>query len=127
MKQKVDPMVKAMMLQIKKSSAKETESTILTVYLSFALLTARDVFGFGKERLARFASALIENLDSYDKGFISVGDALQTIKDETGFDLLELQLTNEKTAEKAKKAFDMYLDFQEDRARRQEKARAKKC
>ena len=50
-------------------------------------MALRDEFDFGKVRMARFVDKMHDVLDSYNRGYISVRDLHDTIKEETGIDV----------------------------------------
>lgn len=118
-KQRVDPMLKAMLIQAKRNACKEADVSIMNVYLALPLFVLHNNFGWGKTRCERFAEAALEILDSYDKGLISIDDVVQTLKEETGFDVIEAQLSRKQTAAKSEEALAMYNEYQEERAKRQ--------
>lgn len=60
------------------------ESTVIVLYVS--LLTLRDS-GFGKKRLTEFTEEWFELLDSVQEGYLDFKDMIDTIKEETGFEI----------------------------------------
>ena len=57
----------------------------MTLY--FSIMSLRDGFGFGKERLERFATKFMANYAAYDADYVEIEDMQQVIKEETGFEL----------------------------------------
>ena len=52
------------------------------------LMTLRDHYGFGAQRLERFIDDVADILDSYNKGYLDLDDIEQTLKEETGIEIL---------------------------------------
>ena len=52
------------------------------------LMTLRDKNGFGAQRLERFIDDVADMLDSYNKGYLDLDDIEQTLKEETGIEIL---------------------------------------
>ena len=48
-------------------------------------MSLRDGFGFGKERLERFATKFFSHYAAYDSDMVEVDDMRQVIFEETGF------------------------------------------
>lgn len=82
-------MVKAMMLQAKRSAAKEAVDDTVRAIIAAPVMVLHDKFGFGKRRLNVFIAELTEVLDSYEKGLVSMDDLMDALKDEAGIDLRE--------------------------------------
>ena len=55
----------------------------MTLY--FSIMSLRDGFGFGKERLERFATKFFSHYAAYDSDMVEVDDMRQVIFEETGF------------------------------------------
>ena len=69
---------------------READQLINGAYKAFMLLglmALRDEFDFGNKRLSRFVDKMHDLLDSYNRGYISVLDLHDTIKEETGIDI----------------------------------------
>ena len=69
---------------------READQLINGAYKAFMLLglmALRDEFDFGKVRMERFVDKMHDLLDSYNRGYISVLDLHDTIKEETGLDI----------------------------------------
>jgi len=57
-----------------------------------ALMVAHDKLRFGKKRLTRFYTALLEVWDSVENKYVSVEDMEKTLIDETGIELFQTKL-----------------------------------
>lgn len=62
-------------------------SASFSAFLLLGCMALRDEFDFGKVRMARFVDKMNDLLDSYNRGYISVRDLHDTIKEETGIDV----------------------------------------
>lgn len=89
MKKHIDPTVKAMMLQAKRSAAKQATDDVVRTLIAIPVLVLHDKWGFGQKRLERFVVQMVEVLDSYEKGLVSMDDLMDVLKDEAGIDLRE--------------------------------------
>lgn len=52
------------------------------------MLILRDEFGFGGKRLMRFYEAYSDLYDSIEKGYLTINDIVQTIKEEVDIELI---------------------------------------
>lgn len=52
------------------------------------LMTLRDKNGFGAKRLERFIDDVADMLDSYNRGYLDLDDIEQTLKEETGIEII---------------------------------------
>ena len=91
MSKRVDPLTKAMMIQAKKSATKEASDIAYTLMLAIPALVIHDHFGElmrrevdGKGRVERFVELCIEHYDHFDKGYLTLKDMHQLLKDEAG-------------------------------------------
>ena len=75
--------------QMKKDITSEVSWTALILMLGIPLMVLRDKYGFGCIRLPRFIKQCIQLYDSFDKGYITLDDLHNTIKDETGINVTE--------------------------------------
>ena len=48
----------------------------------------RDKYGFGNKRMAEFSLAFHDLADSIDRQYLTYNDIIETIKEETGVDLV---------------------------------------
>lgn len=62
-------------------------SASFSAFLLLGCMALRDEFDFGKVRMERFVDKMHDLLDSYNRGYISVRDLHDTIKEETGIDV----------------------------------------
>lgn len=66
------------------------------IALLLSVMALRDKFDFGTKRLETFLDKVQDLLDSYDRGYMSVTDMVQIIKDETGIEMMDMdKLKNE--------------------------------
>lgn len=56
--------------------------------LGLPLLTLRDEFDFERKELERFMDKLIGEYECFDRGYVSLEDLKQVIKEETGLKVL---------------------------------------
>ena len=59
----------------------------MTLY--FSIMSLRDGFGSGRERLERFINKFFSHYSSYDSDMVEVEDMQNAIFEETGFKLSE--------------------------------------
>lgn len=74
------------------NNKREVDMIITSAYKMFKLISMmalRDEFHFGKSRLERFCDKLEDVLDSYERGYITLGDMKKTIEEETGIKVLQ--------------------------------------
>ena len=74
-----------------KLKAVEMEATkkAFLMMMGFPLLTLRDKFGFGKERLNRFMDKMMDLYEAYEMDYVDLADLERTIMEETGVTLLK--------------------------------------
>ena len=58
-----------------------------TAFLLLGIMALRNKFGFGSARIERWIDEINALKESYEKGYISVQDLQQTIKEETGIEI----------------------------------------
>ena len=63
------------------------QSTILM--LSIPVMVLRDKYGFGSKRLDAFMEYTIDLFDSFVKEYITLEDLINTVKEETGVDIVQ--------------------------------------
>lgn len=88
MTQKIDPKYKAMMIQAKKSAAKEATMQSTRLFIALPIFVLHDKFGWGRVRCERFIDEMAKFMEAYDEGRLTVVDVLETIQEELGFDVL---------------------------------------
>lgn len=84
MKQKVDPLTKAMILQVKNQVTKEVKEETFKLLLGLPVLALRDEFEFGKKRNSKFIERMLSIYDSYSNGDITLEDIEAVLQEETG-------------------------------------------
>lgn len=58
-----------------------------TAFLLLGIMALRNKFDFGSARIERWIDEINDLKESYEKGYISVQDLQQTIKEETGIEI----------------------------------------
>lgn len=58
-----------------------------TAFLLLGIMELRTKFDFGSARIERWIDEINDLKESYEKGYISVQDLQQTIKEETGIEI----------------------------------------
>lgn len=56
--------------------------------MAVPIMVLRDEFGFGQQRIIKFAAAFKELYESIDEKYLDLQDILKTIKEETGVEIL---------------------------------------
>ena len=74
---------------IKEEAVKEAVGKAFALMYYIPTMVLRDKWGFGKERLGRFADQVTDMYESYDLGYISFEDMCTTIYEETGVQLMK--------------------------------------
>ena len=83
-KQKTYTLTQAQIDQMKEeTSLKATERAFLMM-LGFPLLTLRDKFGFGTQRLNKFMDQMVDLYEAYEQDYVSLDDLDKVIQAETG-------------------------------------------
>lgn len=75
--------------KIKEDAANEAMAKAFVLMMGLSLNALRDGFDWGTVRLTRFSDKVLDLLDSFNKGYISFDDCLNTIKKETGVDFVK--------------------------------------
>lgn len=52
------------------------------------LMVLRDKYGYGAKRLEEFIDNVADMLDSYNRGYLDLNDIEQTLKEETGIEVI---------------------------------------
>ena len=81
---RVDPMTKAMIIQVKNQVTKEVREETFKLLLGLPVLALRSEFEFGKKRNTRFIERMLNIYDSYSKGDITLKDIEDVLYEETG-------------------------------------------
>ena len=87
--QAVYTLTAAQIEKIKKDATMEATKKAFLMMMGFPLLTLRDKFGFGKARLNRFMSHMLDMYEAYEMDYVDLDDLNNTILEETGVTLLE--------------------------------------
>lgn len=87
--QKTYTLTQAQIDQMKKEVSMEATKKAFLMMMGFPLLTLRDKFGFGKSRLNRFMSHMLDMYEAYEMDYVDLDDLNNTILEETGVTLLE--------------------------------------
>lgn len=87
--QKTYTLTQAQIDQMKKEVSMEATKKAFLMMMGFPLLTLRDKFGFGKARLNRFMSHMLDLYEAYEMDYVDLADLDRTILEETGVTLLE--------------------------------------
>lgn len=86
-KQAIDEiMAKIDVDKMKQDAAEEAARVGFTLMMCIPALVARDKFGFGKKRLTTLVEGCMETYDAYEKGYITLDDLTETLKEETGYE-----------------------------------------
>lgn len=72
--------------QLKYQATNEAINKSMVMVLYISIMTLRDN-GFGKKRLERFVEDWFELLDGVQKDYLDFEDMINTIKEETGFEI----------------------------------------
>ena len=88
-KEKVYTLTQAQIDQMKKEVSMEATKKAFIMMMGFPLLTLRDKFGFGKERLNRFMDKMMDLYEAYEMDYVDLADIDRTIMEETGVTLLK--------------------------------------
>jgi 3-dehydroquinate dehydratase len=75
--------------QMKKEVSMEATKKAFIMMMGFPLLTLRDKFGFGKERLNRFMDKMLDLYEAYEMDYVDLDDLNDTIMKETGVTLIK--------------------------------------
>ena len=75
---------------MKKKAAVEATYQSVIAMLGLPLMVLMDKYGFRKKRLTAFTEKWITLFEGFEQGYFSVDDMRKTIKDETGYDIVEI-------------------------------------
>ena len=87
--QKTYTLTQAQIDQMKKEVSMEATKKAFIMMMGFPLLTLRDKFGFGKERLNRFMDKMLDLYEAYEMDYVDLDDLNDTIMKETGVTLIK--------------------------------------
>jgi hypothetical protein len=80
---------KADIKKIKDEAMTEAIDKAFILMLGLPVMVLHDKFGFGAKRLERLTDEVLELYDSYNKGFLTLDDIMNTLKEETGLELIQ--------------------------------------
>lgn len=86
--QKTYTLTQAQLDQKLKAVEMQATKKAFVMMMGFPLLTLRDKFGFGKERLNRFIDNMMDLYEAYEMDYVDLADLDRTIMDETGVTLI---------------------------------------
>lgn len=96
---------KKYMLTVREIEQIKLKAVSDAVNLSFPLvcgltgMVVRDKWGFGGVRMKRLMDQLLDYYESFAIGYVSIEDCLEVIKQETGYDIVEMIGQIDKKAE----------------------------
>lgn len=73
---------------IKRDASKKALDIAFKHFLILNLMVLRDNYDFGTKRLERYLDNINNMLDSYNKGYLDISDMKETLKIETGIEIL---------------------------------------
>lgn len=81
--------------EMKRQSVADAVRELIELTIGLPAMALRDEKGWGKKRLEWFADAVMARYDSYDKGYFTLQDVRDMLKDECNFQI-QLKETNRK-------------------------------
>ena len=88
-KQKTYTLTQAQLDEKLKAVEMQATKKAFVMMMGFPLLTLRDKFGFGKERLNRFMDKMMDLYEAYEMDYVDLADLDRTIMEETGVTLIK--------------------------------------
>ena len=88
-KQKTYTLTQAQLDEKLKAVEMQATKKAFVMMMGFPLLTLRDKFGFGKERLNRFMDKMLDLYEAYEMDYVDLDDLDRTIMEETGVTLIK--------------------------------------
>ena len=88
-KQKTYTLTQAQLDEKLKAVEMQATKKAFVMMMGFPLLTLRDKFGFGKERLNRFMDKMLDLYEAYEMDYVDLDDLNDTIMKETGVTLIK--------------------------------------
>jgi hypothetical protein len=67
---------------LKEITTKKAVNTAFIMLLSIPLMVLRDKYGYGKKRLEKFLNYVWELYDSFEKGYVTLDDLINVLKEE---------------------------------------------
>ena len=77
--------------RIKKEQTNKAVDVAFTLLLGMPVIVLHDKHGFQPDRLESFVSDILSLYDSYEKGYVTLDDIRQTLKDETGIEVKDIK------------------------------------
>lgn len=71
---------------IKEKAALEAMDIAFVMMMSIPIMVLRDKYGFGKKRLDAFSDYVLDLYDSFNKGYITLDDLRETLKEEVNIE-----------------------------------------
>ena len=73
---------------IKRKATSEAMDFAFKQMMLLPLMVLRDKYGYGAKRLEEFIDNVADMLDSYNRGYLDLNDIEQTLKEETGIEVI---------------------------------------
>ena len=86
--------------QIKLKAVSDAVNLAFPLVCGLTGMVMRDKWGFGGIRMKRLMDQLLDCYESFAIGYVSIEDCLEVIKQETGYDIIEMIGQIDKKAEK---------------------------
>ncbi len=77
--------------RIKKEQTNKAVDVAFTLLLGMPVMVLHDKYGFQPDQLEAFVSDILSLYDSYEKGYVTLDDIRQTLKDETGVEVKDVK------------------------------------
>ena len=77
--------------RIKKEQTSKAVDVAFTLLLGMPVMVLHDKHGFQLDQLEAFVSDILSLYDSYEKGYVTLDDIRQTLKDETGVEVKDVK------------------------------------
>lgn len=88
---KIYHMTAAQIQSLKEEATKDAAGQAFVLMMGLPLIVLHDKFGYGRKRLQRFGDELMNQYESFDEGYITLNDLLETIEEETGIKITEMR------------------------------------
>lgn len=73
--------------RIKREACDDAVRDAFVLMVALPCLALRDEFGFGRERLVRFATRAVGWLEAVNRGDVEIRDAVDQLREETGIEI----------------------------------------
>lgn len=84
---------------IKDEAVTDAINLAFPLALGLTGMVMRDKWGFGGLRMKRLMDQLLDSYESFELGYVSLDDCVTAIKEETGYDIVEMIEKIDKNAE----------------------------